>query len=440
MATACCAASGEFLHQMPDDTSSESTQLVDHLFRKEAGRIASVLTCMLGFDRLDLAEDIVQDTMVQALRSWPFQGIPDNPRAWLYRVAKNKTLDVVRREARFRLISSEVEYLHHQEATETMVNAFSFDDDITDSQLRMLFAICHPAIASESQMAMCLKILCGLSVREIAGAFLTTDETITKRIYRAKEKIRQNDIRLEVPTGAQLATRLDSVLKSIYLLFSEGYNSAHPDQLIRRDLCEEAMRLCLLLTQTPRTQLPAVDALLALMCFQSARFDARMDENGAIILLPDQDRNRWNRALILKGHEYLNRSAEGAILSEYHLEAAIAMLHCIASSDKPTDWKSILLYYDLLLVLKPSPVVALHRAVALAKVEGPLQAIINVSNLAGLDNMPYYHAILGDLYEQNHQPESARYHYQRALQLTSSKAEKELLERKKNRANGRGEA
>ena len=411
-------------------TGNESNQLVAHLFRHEAGRIASVLTCMFGFDRLDLAEDIVQDTMVQALQSWRFQGVPDNPRAWLYRVARNKALDVVRREKRFREMSTETAYGHQQENADTMQDRYFFDEEITDSQLRMLFAICHPAIGAESQMAMCLKILCGLSVREIAGAFLTTEETIAKRIYRAKEKLRQDGIQLEVPTGAQLLVRLDAVLKSIYLLFSEGYNSSNPDQLIRQDLCEEAMRLCLLLAQTPRTQRPSVDALLALMCFQAARFDARTDANGAIILLADQDRSRWNQTLIQQGHIYLNRSAEGAVPSEYHLEAGIAMLHCMAPTYEATSWPTVLMYYDLLLALKPSPVVALHRAVALAKVEGPQKALIEVANLSGLDAMHHYHAVLGDLYEQCGQVEPARIHYQRAMQLTTSMAEKELLRRK----------
>ncbi|CCH52044.1 putative protein R00370 [Fibrisoma limi BUZ 3] len=413
--------------------SSEPNQLVAHLFRHEAGRMASVLTCMLGFDRLELAEDIVQDAMVQALHSWPFQGIPDNPRAWLYRVAKNKALDVVRRENLFRKISTELVYDQPPESVEAMVDQYFFEDDINDSQLRMLFACCDPSIAIESQVAMCLKILCGLSVREIAGAFLTSPDTIEKRLYRAREKIRTEGIRLEVPSGSQLPSRLNAVLKSLYLLFNEGYNSLHPDQLIRRDLCEEAMRLCLLLTQNPRTALPAVQALLALMCFQAARFDARTSETGAIVLLADQDRSRWNRDLIQKGHEYLNHSAEGDNLSEYHLEAGIAMLHCIAPSYETTDWPTVLHYYDLLLQHKPSPVVALHRAVAQANVEGPLNAILTVSKLSGLDTNHYYHAILGDLYERNSQPSIARQHYQRAQQLTSSAAEKELLTRKINR-------
>ncbi|QJW92363.1 sigma-70 family RNA polymerase sigma factor [Spirosoma taeanense] len=419
---------------MPDVTSSvkEANQLVTHLFRHEAGRMASTLTRLFGFERLNLAEDIVQDTMLQALYSWPFQGVPDDPRAWLYRVARNKALDVVRRENVFRQISQGIGY-QQQEASEDMVSQFFLDDEITDSQLRMLFALCHPAISPESQVAMCLKILGGLSVHEIAGAFLTNDETITKRLYRAKEKIRQDAIRLEVPTGQELPLRLKSVLKSIYLLFNEGYNSTHPNQLIRRDLCEEAMRLGLLLSETPVTQTPAVYALLALMCFQVARFDARTDETGAIVLLADQDRSRWNQELIQKGRMCLNRSAEGDVLSEYHLEAGIAMLHCVAPTYETTNWSAILSCYDLLVAQKPSPVVALHRVVAVSYVEGPMAGLRDISNVQGLESNQYYHAILGDLYERSGQPIPARQAYQQARQLTPSLAEQQLLDQKLSR-------
>ncbi|MEZ0485057.1 RNA polymerase sigma factor [Fibrella aquatica] len=416
---------------MPAPT--ESGELVAHLFRHEAGKMTSVLACTLGFDRLDLAEDIVHDAMVQALQSWPFQGIPDNPRAWLYRVAKNRALDIIRREIRFREISSSVDYLRQQDTNDDMAQPLFFDEAITDSQLRMLFAICHPAISPESQTAMCLKILCGLSVREIANAFLTSDDTIAKRIYRAREKIKQEGIQLNVPTGTHLTFRLDSVLKSIYLLFNEGYNSSHPDTIIRQDLCQEAMRLTLLLTETPHTHTPVVDALMALMCFQSARFDARSNANGAIILLADQNRSHWNQLLIRKGHTYLNRSAEGETLSEYHLEAGIAMLHCSAPSYASTNWPVILHYYDLLMTHKPSPIVALNRAVAVAEVSGPSVAITVVKSLGGLEKNHYFHTVLGDLYERNAQPIQAQHHYQQALQLTVSIPEKELLTRKLTR-------
>lgn len=412
--------------------ASEPKQLVDHLFRHEAGRMTSVLTRMLGFDRIELAQDIVQDTMVQALQSWPFQGIPDNPSAWLHRVARHKALDVVRRENLFLTISRELAHDHAAASVENMVSHYFLDDEINDSQLRMLFACCSPVISLESQVAMCLRILCGLSVKEIAGAFLTTPDTIEKRLYRAKDKLRSEEIRLEVPTGPQLSARLHAILKTIYLLFSEGYTSLHPDQHIRRDLCTEAMRLCLLLTQHSRTASPAVSALLALMCFQVARFNARTDASGAIVLLADQDRSQWDQLLIRKGHQYLNQSAEGDLVSEYHLEAGIAMLHCVAPSYEQTNWPAVLHYYDLLLAHKPSPVVALNRAVALAQVAGTSVAIRTILALSGLENNHYYHAILGNLYQQSDQPKLACEHYARAWQLTPSAAEKELLTRKQN--------
>ncbi|MBO0948039.1 RNA polymerase sigma factor [Fibrella forsythiae] len=409
---------------------NESGRLVDHLFRHEAGRMTSVLAHKLGVDRLELAEDIVHDAMVQALQSWPFHGIPDNPRAWLYRVATNRALDVIRRENRFQQIKTSVDYLDQQDTNDDMAHALFFDEAITDSQLRMLFAICHPAITPESQTAMCLKILCGLSYHEIANAFLTSDDTIAKRIYRAKEKIKQDGIQLDVPTGTYLAPRLATVLKTVYLLFNEGYNSSHPDTLIRRDLCDEAMRLALLLTEIPHTHVPAVDALLALMCFQTARFDARTDDQGGIVLLADQDRHRWNQLLIRRGHTYLNRSAEGNELTDYHLEAGIAMLHSSAPTFAATNWPMVLHYYDLLLSRKPSPVVALHRSVALAEVAGPAAAIEAIISLTELATNRYYHAVLGDLYERTLQHDLARQHYSQSLSLTTSAPERQLLEQK----------
>lgn len=389
--------------------------------------MVTVLAKMLGFDRIEMAEDVVQDTMVQALRSWPFQGIPENPSAWLYRVARNKALDVIRQEQLFQRIS---EGLWVEEKAAQLVDRFFEEDEISDSQLRMLFVCCHPALPFEAQIALCLKILCGLSVREIANAFLASEETIAKRIYRAREKIRSTGIRLEIPLGRSLSVRRNAVLKSIYLLFNEGYASSHPDLLIRQDLCEEAMRLGRLLTLNPRTSTPAAYALLALMCFQVARFEARMDEKGTIILLKDQDRSRWNPALIKLGKQQLTRSAEGSELSEYHLEAAIALQHCLAPTYESTNWAGILWYYDRLLEQKPGPVVALNRAVVLAEVSGPEVALQAVLPLTGLDANQYYHTTLGDLYGQLHQTDRALSHYRQALQLSSSMAEKQLIEKK----------
>ncbi len=404
----------------------EPSQLVAHLFRHEAGRMASVLTCWLGFGQLDQAEDIVQDTLMQALHSWPIYGIPDNPRAWLYQVAKNRTLDVLRRDKTAQRLASEAA------ATEPTAEAMDtdrlfFDDDITDSQLRMLFACCHPALPVESQIAMCLKILGGLSIQEIAGAFLTAPATVEKRLYRAKERVRQGEIPLAVPAGPQLPPRLDAVLRSLYLLFNEGYTSSHPDTFIRQELCAEAMRLVHLLTQYPRTAGTTAYALLALLCFQAARFPARTDDAGDMLLLPNQNRSLYNPDLMQRGQYYLNQAAVGNLLTDYHLEAAIAACHTLAPSYESTDWPKILYYYDLLLIRKPSPVVALNRAVALAEVAGTEAALANLISLSGLENNQYFHALLADLYLKNNQPEAAHQHYSRAWQLTPSLTEKALL-------------
>jgi len=384
---------------------------------------------MLGFDKLELAEDIVQDTMIMALRSWPFNGIPDNPSSWLYKVAKNRALDIVRRQATLQKISTELAY----DTEPTVMNEPLFHEDaFTDSQLRMLFACCHPSVSFDAQVTLCLKILGGLSVREIANAFLTTEETITKRLYRAKEKLRSELTVLAVPTGGQLTHRLDAVLQSIYLLFNEGYTSSHPDLLIRRDLSTEAMRLCLLLTDYPLTAQPQTYAMLALFCFQAARFDSRLDETGAIVLLPDQDRSQWNQEFIKRGRHYLSLSAQGDVLGAYHFEAGIALLHSLSPSFEQTNWNAILSYYNELYRLKPSPVVALNRAVAQSQIGQVAEALDCVRQLDTLTHNQYYHAILADLYQKNQQPELAKYHYNLAIERTTSRAEQALLARKRD--------
>jgi RNA polymerase sigma factor (sigma-70 family) len=404
-------------------------QLVAHLFRHEAGRLQAVLTRWLGLGRLAEAEDLVQDTLLEALAAWKLHGVPENPSAWLYKVAQRKTLDVLRREQRYRRLAGELSQAAEDEARDLNAATLFLDDEIADSQLRMLFACCHPALPAEAQVALCLKTLCGLSIAEIAGAFLTSVDTINKRLYRARERIREGLIELEVPSGPQLTARLAGVLQSLYLLFNEGYNSTHPDQLIRRELCEEALRLGRLLTDSPRTSQPETYALLALLCFQASRLDARTTELGGIVLLEDQDRSRWNQGLIAQGLRYLGPAAAGEA-SEFHLEAAIALEHCRAASFAATDWPAIGRYYDLLLARKPSPVVALHRAVAVAYAEGPAQGLAAALAIAGLERQHLYHAVLGELYCQSGQPEAARRHLEQALVLTSSKAEQELLRRK----------
>ena len=301
------------------------------------------------------------------------------------------------------------------------------ENEIQDSQLRMMFACCHPAIAEESQIALTLKILCGLSVDEIAKAFLTTEETIAKRIYRSKEKIKTEKIGLDVPLSNELSSRVDTVLKSLYLLFNEGYKSSKADELIREDLCEEAMRLCFLLTQHPLTAFPRSKALLALMCFQASRLNARLDDKNNIILLKHQDRSKWNRSLMSKGFELMEESTEPFEVSTYHLEAAIASQHATARSFEQTDWRSIYHLYEMLYQLQPNPVVAMNKAIASAYAINKQNALTELQQIKGLEHHHLYYATIGEIYFELQNKDEAKKFYQKALQLTSSEFEQQLL-------------
>ena len=408
-------------------------QVVDHLFRHESGKMIAVLSRLLGLQNIEVAQDIVQDTLLQAMSVWSYKTIPDNPSAWLYRVAKNKAIDFLRREKRFRQISPQYSFLLDSEYTlSSTVNNLFLENEIQDSQLRMMFACCHPAIAEESQVALTLKTLCGLSISEIAKAFLTTEDTIAKRIYRAKEKIRTEKIELDVPQHHELSVRTDTVLKSLYLLFNEGYNSSHPDQLIREDLCEEAMRLCLLVTRHSLTAFPRSKALLALMCFQSSRLNARLDDKNNIILLKHQDRRKWNRSLISKGFELMEESAEPFEVSTYHFEAAIASQHASAISFDQTDWKSIYHLYDMLYQLQPNPIVAMNKAIASAYAISKQNALNELQQIKGLEQHHLYYASIGELYFEMENTSEAKKFYQKALEFTSSVPMQQLLQSKIN--------
>jgi len=411
-------------------------QLVDHLFRHESGKMIAVLSRLLGLQNLDLAEDIVQDTLLQAMSSWSYGSVPDNPAGWLHRVARNKAIDLIRRRKRFTEISPDYARLIESEWTlASTVHQLFLEDEIRDSQLRMIFAACHPSIPEESQIAFTLKTLCGLSAAEIAKAFLSSEETITKRIYRAKEKIRTERIELHAPHGEELAERLDTVLKSLYLLFNEGYNSSHPDLLIREDLCAEAMRLCHLLTRHPLTRLPRTHALLSLFCFQASRLRARLDGDGHIIVLRYQDRLSWDRGLIKKGFDQLELAAEPFELSAYHLEAGIASLHAAAASFEKTDWHSIYHLYELLYRLQPNPVVALNKAIASAYAISREHALEELQKITGLDRHHLYFASLGEIYFDMDEFSKAKENFEKALALTASISEKRLLEEKMKRCN-----
>src|SRR5687768_8238365 len=403
--------------------------LIGHLFRHEAGKMASVLTRLLGFNSLELAEDIVQDTLLQAMSTWKIKGVPENPPAWLYTVAKRKAIDAIRQQKIHEQHHSEINLALKSEWTlSPTVNNLFLSNEIEDSQLRMIFACCHPSIPYESQLALTLKTLCGLSVNEIANSFLTNTETITKRLYRAREKIREENITLEAPIPANLPGRLDAVLHSLYLLFNEGYNSSHPDHLIRHDLCEESMRLCLLLVNNPVTAIPKAKALLALMCFQASRAEARMHSDGSIILLKDQDRSRWSQPLIEKGKFYLERAAIGPEVSEYHIEAAIAGSHSCAATFKDTDWSEIFRLYSILANVKPGPIIELNKAIALGYAHSPSAGLAALMEIKELENHYLRHAAMGDFYAELGDKKQARFHYEHAQTLTSSIAEKNLLQ------------
>ncbi|HEU4861040.1 MAG TPA: sigma-70 family RNA polymerase sigma factor [Chitinophagaceae bacterium] len=404
------------------------SKLIDHLFRHESGKMIAVLSGLLGLQNIEAAQDIVQDTLLQAMNTWAYNGVPENPSGWLYRVAKNKAVDLLRRRKKFREISPRYASLLESEysLTPTVQNLF-LENEIQDSQLRMMFACCHPAIAEESQLALTLKTLCGLSVSEISKAFLTTEDTIAKRIYRAKEKIKAANIQLDVPHSNELPSRIDTVLKSIYLLFNEGYNSSHPDHLIREDLCEEAMRLCLLVTRHPLTAYPRGKALLALMCFQASRLDARLDDKSNIILLKHQDRSKWNRSLMSKGFELMEESTEPFEVSGYHLEAAIAAQHATAKSFEQTDWKSIYHLYEMLYQLQPNPIVAMNKAIASAYAISKANALDELQKISGLEHHHLYFASIGELHFEMENKTEAKKFYQKALHFTSSGHEQQLL-------------
>jgi RNA polymerase sigma factor (sigma-70 family) len=399
--------------------------LIPHLFRTEFSKICSVLTKTFGIEFIEDAEDIAGETFAAALEAWTYNGIPENPSAWLYVVAKNKAKNYLNHNHLFaEKISKQIKAM----STDTEeIQVDLSDRNITDSQLQMLFAICHPSIPAEAQIGLALRILCGFGIDEIADAFLTNKETINKRLFRAKEKLRNEKIQIESPDDAKINDRLDNVLTTLYLLYNEGYYSESNNSVIREDLCLEAMRLCYLLIGNEQTNLPKVNALLALMCFHSSRFDARKNNNGEIVLYQEQDENLWNQELIAKGAFYLHQSSQGNQLSKYHLEANIAYWHTI-KTDTKEKWENILQLYNHLLQIEYSPIAALNRTFALSKANGKQEAIIEAEKLQ-LTNNHYYFTLLGELYKGTDNIK-AKYNFEEALALAKTNGERLLLQRK----------
>ncbi|MES1217946.1 MAG: DUF6596 domain-containing protein, partial [Bacteroidota bacterium] len=372
----------------------EQQELIPHLFRTEFRKITAVLCKLFGMEHMEVAEDIASDTFLAAVESWSYKGLPANPTAWLYTVAKNKARNYFSRNALFsEKIFPQLKY--GSTGIEEMEIDLS-DENITDSQLQMLFALCNPSIAMEAQIGLSLRILCGFGIDEIAAAFLTNKETINKRLSRAKEKLREQKIQIAFPDKSEINKRLDTVLTTLYLLFSEGYYSESSDAVLREDLCLEAMRLTHLLIENEQTNQPAVNALFALMCFHSSRFDARKNENGELILYDDQDETRWNQELITKGAYYMNLASQGDTISKYHLEAGIAYWHTI-KADTKEKWENILQLYNRLLQIEYSPIAALNRTFALSKANGK-QAAIKEAEKLNLTGNHFYFVLLGELY------------------------------------------
>ncbi|MBC8039755.1 MAG: sigma-70 family RNA polymerase sigma factor [Opitutaceae bacterium] len=427
-----------FPDPIPPPASHTPSGLVEHFFRHETGRLHGALIRLLGVNQLSLAEDIAQEALLRALRTWSMGGIPPNPSAWITRVAMNLAKDTLRH--RNMSASKETAIITHLEQTiPSPANAIEAAHTIRDDALRLLFVCCHPAIAPDAQVILALKVLCGFSTGEIARAFFASEAAIEKQLTRTKQRIKESNIAFDLPDGENLAPRLDGVLAALYLLFNEGYKASSGERLLREDLCRESLRLAELLLTHPVGNTTRTHALVALMLLTSARFPARLDDQGALLRLDEQDRSKWDSRLINEGLIHLAASAHGDAASEYHLQAGITALHCTAPDAASTDWPRILAHYDLLLRLKPSPVVELNRAVALAHVHGPqagLDALDAIAQAARLDSLHLFHAVAGELHSRLNNHRAAAESYRRALALAQVGPEQSHLARQLERAEG----
>ncbi|HEY4876160.1 MAG TPA: sigma-70 family RNA polymerase sigma factor, partial [Puia sp.] len=400
-------------------------ELIPHLFRTEFRKITAVLCKLFGIEHIEIAEDITSETFLLAFETWTYKGIPENPTAWLYTVAKNKAKNHFKRDKLFtEKISKEIKY-SSSEKSEPEIDLS--EQNITDSQLQMLFAICHPSIPAEAQIGLALRILCGFGIDEIANAFLTNKEVIYKRLLRAKEKLRTEKVAIEFPAETEINKRLEPVLTTLYLLYNEGYYSESENSVLREDLCLEAMRLTYLLVENKKTNQPAVNALLSLMCFHTSRFPARKNENDEIILYDDQDENLWNQELIIKGVYYLQQASQGNSISKYHIEASIAFWHT-KKADTKEKWENILQLYNQLLQIEYSPVAALNRTFALSKANGKKEAIAEAEKLQLTDNH-YYFTLLGELYTDIDN-DKAKQNFQIAFSLAKTQTDKKIISKR----------
>jgi RNA polymerase sigma-70 factor (ECF subfamily) len=407
-------------------------ELDEHLFRHEAGRMVAALTRIFGVHNLGLAEDVVQDAFCRALEVWKFRGVPENPSAWLMATAKNRALDVLRRQRTARTFAPELGRLLDSEWTRAPVMQELFAEEaIKDDLLRMMFSCCQPRLAEEAQVALVLHILCGFSVGEVASAFVSSHAAMEKRIGRAKKTLAMSKKLFDVQAGADFSARLPAVQRALYLLFNEGYHGASAETSVRSELCREAMRLTALLLEHPLGRTPATYALAALMCLHAARLPGRVDADGNLSSLLEQDRSQWDSELVTEGLGLLERSASGAELSEYHVEAAIATVHARARSVAETDWGAIVGFYDLLMTIRPSPIVALNRAIAVAQRDGAQSGLEEIDAIADKERLaayPFYFAALGELEFRCGRMDVARVHFEASVSLARNAMERRFLE------------
>jgi RNA polymerase sigma-70 factor (ECF subfamily) len=405
--------------------------LLEHLFRHQAGRMVAHLTRLLGPAHLELAEETVQEAMLRALQTWPYQGVPENAAAWLFRVAHNIAIDAVRRN-RTLGVKTDAIVAELSHSAGAVPEDPDLEEQLRDDELRMIFMCCHPEIPRDARVALSLKIVGGFGVREIARAFLADDAAIAQRLVRAKRQVRDRRLTLDMPRGPELKQRLDSVLEVIYFMFNEGYAAHAGEDLIRQDLCVEALRLGRLVAASSIAE-PRADALVALMALEAARLPARVDESGDLILLESQDRSRWDEGLMALGFRYFDRSISGQEVSEYHVQAAIAATHARAADPQTRDWAVILDLYDQLLALNGSPVVALNRAVAVAKVRGAAEALAETEPLANDPKLRGYYLLLavrGHLLLELGRLREAAASFRAALDCPCSDPERRFLRRK----------
>ncbi len=393
--------------------------------------MVSYLTRLFGLGHLALAEDVVQDSLCRALEMWPVYGLPDNPSAWLMRVARSRAIDLLKRDDRFRALDPEIGPLLKLRE-DLPDDAPAFEKEVRDDQLRMMFSCCHPELSTEAQVTLLLKTLCGFSVPEIAHALLASQDSVEKRLGRARKLFRVSGTFVEFTDAAEILMRLEAVYEAIYLLFGEGYHGTGSEQTVRDDLCFEAIRLTLLLSDHPAGDKPKTHALLALLCFHAARLSGRVDGDGGLIQLEMQDRSRWDRDLMATGFHFLDKASTGRALSQYHLEAGIAAFHCSAATYEETEWSKILGLYTTLYRLKPSPIIALNRAIALGKSAGPEQGLAELSRIvdARLQSYPFLPAAQGEFHLLAGRPAEAAEHFERAVKLARSRSETNFFEGK----------